>query len=51
MKLGTIRMGKRPYLAKRYEYLQGRSYDHFKVRQLAPTIGAEVPNRPPGLAA
>lgn len=42
MKIGTIRVGKRPYLAERYAYLSGRTYDHFKVRPLAPTIGAEV---------
>ena len=42
MKLGTLRMGKRPYLAKRFETLASRTYDQFKVRQLAPTIGAEV---------
>ncbi len=42
MKLGMSRMGKRPHLAERYEYLSTRSYDHFKVRPLSTTIGGEV---------
>jgi taurine dioxygenase len=42
MKIGNLRIGHRPHLAERYEYLKGRSYDHFKVRPLSTTIGGEI---------
>jgi taurine dioxygenase len=42
MMIGKLRVGSRPHLAERYEFLKGRSYDHFKVRPLSTTIGGEV---------